>query len=209
MTNDGAYPAVPAHSLAANAIDTGTVANNQWYYIYVQISGTGAQFQYSLTAPVGGDGTTGVPGWKAGSVGSLRFIGCFRTNGSAQPIPFYCVRGRYVYRRSAVSTALTLTGSGSATSPTVVDLSGYVPPHSQMARVEMSLHNPDTVAQSGIILTHGDVTDSYIVYASESGATTNVRSVEIQTSASQTIDYQVGAATTTAPVLTLSVEGWE
>lgn len=111
----------------------GDLAVDQWYYLYLYRSGGGSlAYELSLTAP-------GVSRrFKSGDA-TRRYLGCLRTNAAGTPMPFVALRGRYVYRRSAVSNVNT--GSGlrllqrtTAQSSTIaVDISARIPPHARVA----------------------------------------------------------------------------
>ena len=105
----------------ANGLDTGSLANNLWYYVYVIADSSGKQstaviLSLSATAPTLPSGYD-----------SKRQIDYWRSNGSAQFILAYN-SGIGSYRKKYWdSTILVLTG-GAATVLTTIDLDLAVPP---------------------------------------------------------------------------------
>lgn len=104
-----------------NGLDTGSLGNNLWYYVFVISDSsnkkpTGAMISLSRTAPV-------LPlGYD-----SFRWIDVQRTNGSAQFLLNYNY-GNGNYRKKYWDLAIAALTSGTATTLTAIDLTASVPP---------------------------------------------------------------------------------
>jgi hypothetical protein len=116
------------YGAAPGTVVTSGLANNTWYYVYAYI-GAGIQYEYNTTVP---DASLV---YKSGDA-TRRYLGCFRTNGSAAPVAFRGVNGRYVLSRPQQVLAAASYGSVLFRATSLV--SG-VPPHSRMARLRTVL----------------------------------------------------------------------
>lgn len=93
------------------------LANSTLYYVYAKVTSSAIAFEHGTTAP------DAYLQYKTGST-TTRYVGWFRTDGSAAIRNFNSVRGRYLLDDAvAVGTGLT------ATTYTSVNASGLVPPH--------------------------------------------------------------------------------
>jgi hypothetical protein len=106
-----------------NGLDRGTLANNTWYYLFVLSDPrgflpTGAVLSLSYTSPT-------IPY----DYGAFRYIGAWRTNGSAQ---FLQMRkyGAGSYRTCWWDAPVLVLNAGAAASFTAVNLVTAVPPKS-------------------------------------------------------------------------------
>ena len=179
----------------------------QWWHVYAYAATTTLAYEISTTAP------TADLVWKAGSVGTKRYLGCFPTTGSGAPIALRKCRGRYLYSLSDLgATALRVLTAGSATSYTDVDLSGFVPPHGRRAELSAYLIPNTTVATSiGSATLRKNGAGSAGVVGIECGTGTQWPSVErvfsLECDSSQLVEYRV--AGTNAPTINVDVIGFE
>jgi hypothetical protein len=181
----------------------GNLANSTWYYVYAYDNAGSLDFEISTTAPnanlctKNGDSTR-------------TYLGCFRTLSTGAPIPMRMKRGRYIYNCSGSAVADTRAlNAGTATVNTAVDLAAWVPPHTQVATVRVSV-----VSTTGAAINYG-----YIRTEGEGGAdeidipvpSINVMStsvvLDVITDADQDIAYRV-SNNTSAPSLTVYVYGF-
>jgi len=163
---------IDAGSVGANGLDTGSLANNTWYYVFVIMSSANqapvaALLSTSRTAPV-------LP-W---NYDSFRMIGVWKTDGSAQFLKATVV-GNGSTRKTFWDAAISATvgGSGSATSLTAIDLSAGVPPIEDMI---VSMQVGFTPAASGN-------TVGFTPYGSSATAITKVTGFEASVANSQQV----------------------
>jgi hypothetical protein len=111
----------------AKVLGGGNLANSTWYYVFAKPGGGGiCDFEITTVAPR----TNRV--FKTGSgfaFQSRRYLGCFPTDSSGNPIALKATRGRYLYRDTDVNAAPFASGSTSATWDTPVSLAPMIPPH--------------------------------------------------------------------------------
>jgi hypothetical protein len=172
----------------------GAFGNHTWYYVYAYISAGAIAWQISTTPPESGRT------WKAGAEGTHAYIGCFRTNGSGNIIPFRAERGTYQYNinEAPLNATLFLTFNG-ATAITATNLypSGssiaLMPPHARLARVYARLTFAAEVQNVGAQI-YGSTTGAGTFTASLSvNVNEGVHTLEfgIETSATQQLAYVV------------------
>ncbi len=193
----------------------GSLSANTFYYVYAwsdAVASGSVKFQISATPPTSNGAPTVRLQYKRGETKNYRYLGCFVTNGSGDPLVMRSVHGRYLYRRSAISAAdlRALTG-GVATSFTDVPLTKYVPPHARFVNLELLVTNSDTaLVRTGHVRTKGDTTNTtllaaYPVAVGVLGGFSRM-STEIETDSARVIQYDVSDAATTT--LTIDVLGF-
>lgn len=112
---------------AALSVDT-------WYYVYGYSDGANLLYLINTTAP-----DSSMIWQSAGGNPTRRYFGCFRTDASGVPLAMEAVRGRYVYRRSAITNVGTGAGlrllnrTTEQAATTTLDLSARIPPHARVA----------------------------------------------------------------------------
>lgn len=181
----------------------------QWWYIYAYSAAGTLAYEVSTTAP------TSDLTWKTGSVGTKRYIGCFRTTAAGAPIAMRAHRGRYWYRITELgATDTRVLNAGGATSYTDVDLSSFVPPHARMAEIDAYLA-PNTAATTAVggatLRKNGTAGAGLIGFNCGTGTQWPAveRAVWIETDTSRVIEYQVSTSTgSDYPALTLYVYGF-
>ncbi len=124
-----------------------------WHYVYAHdAAGDGnPHFQVSTTAP----GTS--LAWK-NAVGTAlyRYLGCFCTDGSGNPVPLVAHRGRYVYLNSI------LPGRSDSQSNSAwhdLSLSAAVPPHARLATLTITIDSGASFRSIGDVSSSGHTTD--------------------------------------------------
>lgn len=165
------------------SITPGALASNTWHYVYAYNNSGSLDFEISTTAPNALRTTSS-------SDSTRRYIGCFPTNGSGQPIPLRMVGGHYVYRQSAAAADATRVANN-LTSTSFADIScaAFVPPHARLAKLRVRFY-VDSAGVSGYELrTKGDTTS---VIASVIAGIDLYEVLEIETDSSQVIQYKVG-----------------
>jgi len=132
--------------LAAVEGSPANLSADTWYYVYGYSDGTNLQFLINTTAP-----DASMIWQSAGGNPTRRYFGCFRTNASGVPLAMEAVRGRYVYRRSAIGSVDSGSGlrllnrTTEQSSTTTLDLSARIPPHARVAllRAEAAVATAD------------------------------------------------------------------
>lgn len=104
----------------ANGLDTGSLANNTWYYLYIISNGT-------TTAGLASTSATS-PTMPSGYTYKYR-VGAIRTGGSATFIRLRQVgnRAQYVVVSGSVTPTYPRMANGTATQWTAIDVGSYVP----------------------------------------------------------------------------------
>lgn len=158
-TNETDASRIPAQNqiITPATVLGSALANSTWYYLYVFNSGTrispASSFLVSTTPP-------DVYRHAHGSDESRAYIGCFRTDGSGNILPFYALNGRYTWRQSAATGTPFALGSFSGTgSPHTLSLASLVPPHAFMARVRLQINCTGAAVVS--LQTNGDTAGLY------------------------------------------------
>ena len=193
---------------AGSTIVLAGLANNTWYYVYAYNSATfpsvTVAYEYNTTTPSAS--------LTEKSTDSLRtYIGCFRTDGSANVIPFRSTRsGVYLYRWSKLAgTRTDLQCLCAGTSGTFADVIlrnasavSLIPPHARIAKLLAQVNGAiGTFAQ---VCTKGDTGDALDLPALLAAPGMVHYPFEIETDSSLTIQYKKNTATD----LTLYVAGW-
>lgn len=184
------------------------LSNNTWYYVYAYNSAS----YPSVTVAYEYNTTTPSASLTEKSSDSLRtYIGCFRTDGSANVIPFRTTRsGVYLYRWSALAGTRTdlqcLSAGASGTYADVIlrnaSAVSLIPPHARIARLIAEVNGAiGTFAQ---VRTKGDTGDALDIPALLAAPGMAHYPFEIETDSSLTIQYKKNTATD----LTLYVLGW-
>ena len=117
----------------------GNLANNGWYSVYAWSNAGVLDYEISLAGPSASRVR------KTGSTNATLarvYLGSFPTGTTGAPVPLQAVRGRYLYRRSAIASvdgAFAADGLAAvpfalgAVARTPMDLSARVPPHARRA----------------------------------------------------------------------------
>lgn len=122
-------------ALASN-LDTGSVANSTWYYLYAIASGSGFIVKASVTKPtyVAGAGPTGFA--------THRYLGSIRTDASGNILRFFKDKGFYQYSSGAVDAwasgnPLNIYSNPGTTTAWTIALNGLTkyPQTAQMVKV--------------------------------------------------------------------------
>ena len=230
VTDDGYLSSQAAHTYVIGDYDPALspitqLAAQTPYYCYVSIVSGTAKYFFSVTGPVAGSGA-GIA-WQTGQVGHARYLGCFLTDFDANPIPFRASRGRYVYRRSALTPSLpgtcTVTNSYATTAwnDLILGTAGsgsapLIPPHARMALLDVQASNSNTSALEFASFRTKETSDTFAttvleVYPAALDGTTGVplagpsgvarMPLEIETDASQTIQVDVSSTNVTLTVV--------
>lgn len=203
----GASTAIVGTGAGSTVVLAGLAANT-WYYVYAYNSATWP----SVT--VAYEYNTSVPSESLGIKNSdaLRtYIGCFRTDGSSNVIPFRTTRsGKYLYRWSKLAGTRTdllcLSAGASASYADVIlrnaSLVSLIPPHARLAAMRAMVNG--AIGTFSMVRTKGDTTEAIDVPALLATPGMAHFDFEIETDSSLTIQYDVGTATD----LTLYVTGF-
>lgn len=194
---------------AGSTVVLAGLAANTWYYVYAYNSASypsvTVAYEYNTTTP-SADLTQK-------STDNLRtYIGCFRTDGSSNVIPFRTTRsGKYLYRWSKLAgtrTDLQCLSAGTDASYTDVILRNasavsVIPPHARIAQLRAMVNGAiGTFAQ---VRTNGDTLDAQEIPALLATPGMAHFDFEIETDSALTIEYRKNTATD----LTLYVTGFE
>lgn len=185
-------------SQAAETEVTGSIplaGLSSWYYVYAYDNAGALALQVSLDAP------DAALVWKSTGDLTHRYLGCFRTDGSGNPIYMSTSRGTCRWMTApAVRAALS---AGSATSATSVACAAYAPPHARLLCVTMLTMEtgaaPATYSLSET--TTGAVQVLHQVPASQS----TTHAAELVCTSAQAIAY---LCSTGDVDLTIYVDGW-
>jgi len=194
----GASQAIVGTGAGSTVVLAG-LANNTWYYVYAYNSATWPSvtvaYEYNTSVP---DAALLIKNSDA-----LRtYIGCFRTDGSANVIPFRTTRsGVYLYRWSKLAgtrTDLQCLSAGSSASYADVILQNVsavslIPPHARIAKLLAEVNGAiGTFAQ---VRTKGDTSDALDLPALLAAPGMVHYPFEIETDSSLTIQYKKNTAT--------------
>ena len=117
--------------IAGGGGSLGAVA--QWWRVYAFRTGGGSlDFEIATTAP------NATRRFKS-TDNKYRYVGCFPTDGSGAPLALRTSNGHTVYEvpQNAASNLVTLT------TPTLVSLAAFVPPHARIAKVHLRTYKPN------------------------------------------------------------------
>lgn len=160
------------------------LSNSTWYYVYAKSPGTNTAAPTLIISTLGPDASQ-----LARSDSLLyRYIGCFVTSSAGVPLPLRASRGRYLYRRSAITAPGPLNVIATATEVGWTDLSlaALVPPHSRVVIIDANLNATGGSAYLDL-RTKGDTGDVSLHILSN---TNDVHgSVEMETDSSQRVQY--------------------
>lgn len=189
---------INAANTGANGLDTGALANNTWYAVYVATSSTGigqpvALLSTSFTAPTLPFGYD-----------FIRRVGCVLTDGSAHFLNF-TVGGNNNLRKYFWDAVITELSAGAATSFTDVDMKSSLPPTSTIALLNWKLV-PATAGNLTKLRTNGSSSTTNIQLTGPVASQPATGMVSINTDSAQIIEYQVANA---SDALTLYCAGFE
>lgn len=152
-----------------------------WYYVYGRSDGTNLVLFINTTAP----DSSGI--WQsAGGNPTRRYIGCFRTDASGVPLAMEAVRGRCLYRRSAIASVNSSTGlrvlvrTTEQASNLDLDLGARIPPHARAAilRADSAVSTADD-AELFLYTDAADPSAHAQVKASLAGQSYNSRTTQV------------------------------
>jgi hypothetical protein len=120
------------NTTGANGLNTGTVANNTWYYVYL--------YQNGYVASTTNNATTLTIASVSQKVVQLPLT--LRTDGSANILPFVLEQwngktSSIRYRDTEETSAYQILSGGTASSFTAVSCSSFVPPNSRVAFINV------------------------------------------------------------------------
>ena len=184
---------------AGSTIVLAGLAANTWYYVYAYNSASypsvTVAYEYNTTTP-SADLTQK-------STDNLRtYIGCFRTDGSSNVIPFRTTRsGKYLYRWSGLAGTRTDLQVGS-----VLNTAGWndvilrnasavsvIPPHARLAMLRAQVNG--AIGTFAKLRTKGDTADFHDLPALLATPGMTHFDLEMETDSSLTIQYNIGTAT--------------
>lgn len=184
-------------SLAAGTEVPGTLplpATDTFFYLYAyDNAGT-------LGLNVSTDGPEATQTWKTGAEGTHRYLGCFRTDSSGDPLPFEAVGGHYRYRNAPASRRPL--NAGTSTSGTAIDCSPYTPAHARMLHLGLTFVASGANGSAAVIRTSGEGGGDFLeirdgqAYSKDSFITCD---------SSRSVQYSVSSASVN---LTAYVHGW-
>lgn len=174
-------------------------ASAQWWYVYLHSASGTLAYEISTTAP------TADLTWKTGSVGTKRYVGCFRTTAAGAPIAVRAHRGRYLYRISDMAANATqVLATGTAGSFTNVDCSAFVPPHARLAEINAALV-PNAVPAGAQMRMDGAASSGVVALSCDANVVVD-KTFTLEMSASRVMEYRISSGTPTG--LYLDVMGF-
>lgn len=185
----------------------GSLANSTWYYVFAFPDGAGGlDFEITTTAPRASRIHKSGSGFAASS---RRYLGCFPTDGSGNPLALRAVRGRYLFVEpdDIVSSVHTANTSTYATA----NLATRVPPHSRHALVRARFtRTPDAsnVLMAYALRTPGATNPSFapVLVKVPSLSDSDLRQAQVLLSSTRTLEY---ATTANDCSLDLAVAGFQ
>lgn len=120
----------------------GSLTSDTWYYVYVYSNGTTTlQWQITTSPPTESGAPTVLRAWKRGQTANYRYLGCFRTDGSGNPIPMVMANGRYQYTDFDMASPLhTASTANISTFTSALALTSRVPPHVRQAVIRVQTY---------------------------------------------------------------------
>ena len=149
----------------------------QWWRVYAyRTVGGSLDFEIATTAP------NATRRFKS-TDNKYRYVGCFPTDGSGAPLALRTSNGHTVYEepQNAASNLI-------ATTPTLVSLAAFVPPHARIAKVNLRTFKPNPGAPARICVVGSTSILSASVLTNEEGYTESY--AEVPLTASQEVSYQ-------------------
>lgn len=170
-------------------------ALSTWHYLYGYDNAGALGLQVSTDPP---DASLT---WKSTGDLTHRYLGCFRTDGSGNPIYCNAVRGEYQWMNAPA--AREPLAAGAATSATNVVCSAYAPPHARLLRLRLRTADTTGADRTSSILPTGT---GVTIDTGEAPANAfGVRYAEVPCDAAQSFDYLVSSADAR---LKVNVHGW-
>lgn len=143
LTLSSRVVSLPGAGLTFNAADKAGVANlsfNTWYYVYAIYNGG---FDILVSAEVPKSNLR-----YALSSNDEMYLGCFRSDGAGNILPFTMHQGLYLYELNTGNTYLRVLNAGAAVVYTDVSMGTLVPPHVREALLYVVLNNNLANAQA-------------------------------------------------------------
>ena len=170
----------------------------QWWRVYAFRTGGVIDFEIATTAP------NATRRYKS-TDNKYRYVGCFPTDGSGAPLALRTSNGHTVYEepQTAASNLVTLT------TPTLVSLAAFVPPHARIAKVLLRTFKPNPGAPARICVVGSTSILSASVLSNEEGYTECY--AEVPLTAAQEVSYHwvtQDADPGEASQLSIDVVGW-
>lgn len=168
----------------ATALSLGTLGNNTWYHVYATDDGSGG-IAFVIDSVNGPDLSLTWKYVSGAPVTTHRYVGSFRTNGSAAVLPFRMENGNYTWRKSAMSGAWNAIVSGvSAGSWSTLSLAALIAPSARVAIVQVTANG--NLTSGTVQLRTKDDTAGYWEIASP-----NSQTLEIECNGGGALEYQV------------------
>lgn len=195
-------------SSGANGLDTGTEANDTWYFVYLIKNPSNGTVAGLLS--VTNEAASGSVTLPSGYTLKRQLPLAVRNNGSGDIIPFV-IGGGWPYRPHVLhrdyeeSATYQVLNAGTSTTFAAVSLAGLVPPIAKLADLYVDV--PNTPSSNGGIYvraTGSGLTDGRKVAHQIVNDVKQRIAPDVMTDASQSIDYKVGANGSTR----LWVWGW-
>lgn len=193
-------------SSGANGLDTGTEANDTWYFVYLIKNPTSGTVAGLLS--VTNEAASGSVTLPTDYTLKRQLPLAVRNNGSGDLVPFV-IGGGWPYRPHVLwrdyeeSATYRVLNAGTQTTFTAVSMAGLVPPIAKLADLYVDAPN---AGDGGIFLraTGSSLTNGRkVAYQTTLDKNYN-QATDVQTDASQSIDYMVAASGSTS----LWVWGW-
>ncbi len=198
------YVSAPSTVGASKIEGGGNLAASSRYSVYAWSNAGSLDFEVSLTGPSASRVR------KSGSADAdlaRVYLGTFFTDSTGAPIPLLAVRGRYLYRRSAIASVTGVFAAdglravafgGGAVGHTALDLSARVPPHARRALLFGQAITTSTAGAASTALNLYDAADTTSVaqeiVAAVANNTETSRScarAEVQLTSAQVCGYAV------------------
>lgn len=177
---------VSTATTGVNALDTGTVANNTWYAVYVIADSKGYE---SIAGLLSTSLTPALPQ----KYNLYRRVGWVKTDASADILPFI-QSGESFDRHYYFDTLIEALAAGAETIFTDVDLSSGMPSTSNLALLQLQF-TPNAASDTADFRPNGsDATTVANITGQVSSVAVNAF-IDMPTDADQTIEYLVSAGT--------------
>lgn len=189
--------------ITTSSLDAPAMAwpTSKWLYVYVYCTNGVGSVEASETAPTvitpDGSSKTMSPLFKTGDE-TRRYIGSFYSNGSSVLRRFSMFNGLYTYLAKQVALAVTTAGAG-YTTWNVIDLSEFVPPKANLARILAGMANKANTVNNLLLSPDGGIDPiEAIITSTWEGAGYSYRvkqgTVDVPLLGSQSVQVQIGTA---------------
>lgn len=183
----------PAETEIAGSLPLASVST--WHYVYAYDNAGSLALQVSTDPP------DAALAWKSTGDLTHRYLGCFRTDGSGNPIYLEAAGGTYQWMNALASREAL--AAGAATVATNVGCAAFAPPHARLLRLRLKTSDTSGADRTSSLLPTG--TGVTIDQGEAPANAFGVRAAEMPCDVARSFDYLVSHADAR---LKVNVNGW-